>query len=141
MSKLLGLDKIGKLFQIIKHNKGIINSVKTLFRTDELKIGVLIGEDKYGNKYYENNAYFVGRNRWVIYAEHVGLNYDASQVPPEWYGWLHYKTDLPPHHDPSRPKYEWMLDHEQNFSGTSKAYMPYTTTSPKIIPWKPPTSK
>lgn len=31
-------------------------------RTDELKIGVLIGEDKYGNKYYENNAYFVGKS-------------------------------------------------------------------------------
>ncbi|XP_035740428.1 probable NADH dehydrogenase [ubiquinone] 1 alpha subcomplex subunit 12 [Vespa mandarinia] len=141
MAKLLGLDKIVKLFQIIKQNNGIINSVKTLYRTDDLKSGVLIGEDKYGNKYYENNMYFVGRNRWVIYAEHVGLNYDGSQVPPEWFGWLHYKTDLPPHQDPSRPNYEWMLDHEQNLSGTSKAYMPYTTTKPKIIPWKPPTSK
>lgn len=67
-----------------------------MFRTDELKNGNLIGEDKYGNKYYENNRYFVGRNRWVIYNDKVFLDYDGSQVPAEWYGWLHYKTDLPP---------------------------------------------
>ncbi len=30
-------------------------------RTDDLKLGNLVGEDKYGNKYYENNAYFVGK--------------------------------------------------------------------------------
>ena len=42
------------------------------------------------------NDLFPGRNRWVNYADHVGLNYDASQIPSEWYGWLHYKTDLIP---------------------------------------------
>jgi len=81
--------------------------------------------------------FFIGRNRWVIYADKVGLNYDASQVPPEWFGWLHYKTDLPPHKDPSRPKYKWMLDHQANMSGTEEAYMPYSTTKPKITPWQP----
>lgn len=24
------------------------------------------------------------------------MDYDGSQVPAEWFGWLHYKTDLPP---------------------------------------------
>jgi len=38
-----------------------------------------------------------GRNRWVEYADRVYLDYDGSQVPAEWFGWLHYKTDLPPH--------------------------------------------
>lgn len=28
----------------------------------------------------------LGRSRWVEYADRVGLDYDASQVPPEW--WL-----------------------------------------------------
>lgn len=28
---------------------------------DELKAGTLVGVDKYGNKYYENNSYFVGK--------------------------------------------------------------------------------
>ena len=27
---------------------------------DELKFGTLVGEDKYGNKYFENNYYFYG---------------------------------------------------------------------------------
>ncbi len=29
-------------------------------RTDELKDGTLVGEDKYGNKYYHNTRYFMG---------------------------------------------------------------------------------
>ena len=32
------------------------------FRTDDLKEGNLIGEDKYGNKYFENNKYFYGES-------------------------------------------------------------------------------
>lgn len=81
--------------------------------------------------------YLLGRNRWVIYADHVNSWYDGSQVPAEWFGWLHYKTDLLPHQDPSRPKYKWMSDHRQNLSGTREAYVPYSTTKPKIEPWKP----
>ena len=67
-----------------------------LWRTDAIKNGALIGEDKLGNKYYENHRYFVGRSRWVIYNDNVSYDYDGSQVTAEWYGWLHYKTDLPP---------------------------------------------
>jgi NADH:ubiquinone oxidoreductase subunit len=74
----------------------ISGSFYTFFRTDDLKNGTVVGKDKYGNTYYENNRYFVGRNRWVIYNDNVYLDYDGSQVPAEWYGWLHYKTDLPP---------------------------------------------
>lgn len=32
-----------------------------------------------------------GRHRWVEYASKD--RYNASQVPPEWHGWLHYITD------------------------------------------------
>lgn len=63
-------------------------------RHDDLKIGTLVGTDKYGNKYYENNYYFYGRNRWVEYAEYIHMDYDASQIPAEWYGWMHYKVRL-----------------------------------------------
>ena len=34
---------------------------------------------------------FVGRHRWVEYAEKS--RYNASQVPAEWHGWLHFITD------------------------------------------------
>ena len=75
----------------------ILGSLYQLYRMDVLKDGTLIGEDKYGNKYYQNNRYFVGRSRWIVYNDIAyHMDYDGSQVPPEWYGWLHYKTDLPP---------------------------------------------
>lgn len=66
------------------------------------------------------------------------MEYDGSQVPAEWYGWLHYKTDLTPDKDPSRPKHRWMMDHTENFSGTPGQFMPYSTTRPKIEAWVPP---
>lgn len=58
-------------------------------------------------------------------------------MPAEWFGWLHYKTDLTPDTDPSRPKYKWMVKHTENLSGTPGQFMPYSTTRPKIEPWIP----
>lgn len=125
-------------WKVIRHNGGLRGSLKALFLRDDLKEGRLVGEDFYGNKYYENDRYFFGRNRWVNYADHVWLEYDASQVPAEWFGWLHYRTDLPPHEEPFRPTYPWMEPHTENMSGTSEQYVPYDTTLPKIRQWKPP---
>ena len=70
--------------------------VSLFFRTDDLKDGTFVGEDKYGNKYYENDRYFLGKNRWVRYNPNVHLEYEGSMVPAEWFGWLHNKTDFPP---------------------------------------------
>ncbi|XP_037081403.1 LOW QUALITY PROTEIN: probable NADH dehydrogenase [ubiquinone] 1 alpha subcomplex subunit 12, partial [Pollicipes pollicipes] len=134
MAKLLGLDKVARLFQIIKTNGGIRSSLYKLYRFDDLRLGVLVGSDKYGNKYFENDMYFVGRNRWVEYAPAVGTDYDGSMVPPEWFGWLHHKTDEPPTVKPP-VSHPWMLNHEANPSGSTDAYYPYTTTKPKIQAW------
>ncbi|KAJ8707243.1 hypothetical protein PYW08_011377 [Mythimna loreyi] len=137
LGKIFALDKVTNFFNIIRQNGGIRASLYKLYRQDELKDGTLVGEDKYGNKYYENPRYFYGRNRWVEYNDKVYMNYDGSQVPAEWFGWLHYKTDLPPHQDPSRPKYKWMADFTENLSGTTGQYVPYSTTRPKVEPWVP----
>lgn len=67
----------------------------------------------------------------------LGLEYDGSQIPAEWFGWLHYKTDYLPYNDPFRPKHKWMLDHTENLTGTPHQFMPYSTTRQKIVPWKP----
>ncbi|XP_031844021.1 NADH dehydrogenase (ubiquinone) B17.2 subunit [Nomia melanderi] len=138
MAKQLGLHKIVKFFQVMRDNGGPFKSLRTLYRMDTIKTGTLVGVDSLGNKYYENNSYFYGTNRWVVYADQFGMDYDGSQVTPEWFGWLHYKTDLVPHKDPSRPKHRWMAEHKPNLSGTKDAYMPYTTVKPKIEAWKPP---
>ncbi|KAF5281857.1 hypothetical protein FQR65_LT14501 [Abscondita terminalis] len=135
----LGLSKIGEFFRIVKQTGGIRASLYKMFRMDELKVGTLMGTDECGNKYYENNRFFYGRNRWVEYAPHYRLEYDGSQVSAEWFGWLHYKTDLIPSQDPGRPKYKWMAGHTENLSGTPCQYVPYSTTRPKIEPWIPET--
>lgn len=62
-----------------------------------------------------------------------------SMVPPEWFGWLHYKTDMPPTKAPP-VQYKWIDSHSQNMSGTPEQYVPYTTTRPKIQSWVPPKS-
>ncbi len=50
-----------------------------------------IGTDSEGNKYYQTKARkgYNHPRRWVIYNGEA----DASRVPPEWHGWLHYQTD------------------------------------------------
>ncbi|CAG0922100.1 unnamed protein product [Notodromas monacha] len=120
----------------ISDNGGIRASVYKLYRQNDLKDGTLVGEDQFGNKYYENTRYFFGRNRWVIYHPSVGVDYDGSMIPPDWYGWLHYKTDFAPTVK-ARVKYPWMMKYEKNLSGTKHQYTPYSTTVPKIIAWKP----
>ncbi|KAK3793997.1 hypothetical protein RRG08_028431 [Elysia crispata] len=129
--------KIGNIGKIFRQNGGLVGSYLKLFRTDDLKWGTLVGEDKYGNKYFQNDYYFMGRNRWVEYPLSVGHDYDASQVPPEWHRWLQYIADEPPSQLPL-PKRKWMADHTENLSGTERCYVPYSTTRPKVEAWVPP---
>ena len=44
--------------------------------------GKLVGEDEFGNKYYQNKS----GKRWVIYKEEV----EASKISDQWYSWMHY---------------------------------------------------
>jgi hypothetical protein len=45
---------------IIKQNGGLWGTVKQYYRVDDAKDGELIGVDRNGNRYYQNNRYFVG---------------------------------------------------------------------------------
>merc|ERR1712153_94099 len=121
---------------LFNHDGGLRGSLYSMYRTDDLKEGELVGEDKYGNKYFQNNRCFVGRNRWVIYNKNTGVDYDGSMIPAEWFGWMHHKTDIPP--TVKAPvNYHWMVDHDANPSATKKAYVPYSTTKPKVQSWVP----
>ncbi|KAL3565249.1 hypothetical protein D5086_033295 [Populus alba] len=76
------------------HNASSANALAdgNLLQTKIHNIGAkLVGVDKFGNKYYQNLETIHGRHRWVEYAEKS--RYNASQVPPEWHGWLHFITD------------------------------------------------
>ncbi|KAL4717485.1 hypothetical protein ACJJTC_000634 [Scirpophaga incertulas] len=138
----LALDKWARCFKIISHNGGIIKSAYKFWRFDTLKEGRLVGTDKNGNKYYENTYYMLGRSRWVEYNHCVRWDYNASQVTPEWYGWLHYKTDCLPHEDPAKYRisccpftHRWLLPAEENVTGTILAFYPYSTVRASIQAW------
>ena len=112
--------------------------IRRLAREGNVRVGTLVGSDKYGNEYYENNYYFVARNRFVKYPyKDHRLSYDGSQIPPEWHRWMHYMTDDPPSKVPPVER-KWMADHEVNFSGTNQRYVPYSTTREKIEAWQAP---
>jgi NADH:ubiquinone oxidoreductase subunit len=81
--------------------------------------GELVGEDRFGNRYYTGKARkgYARPRRWVVYK---GMD-EASKVPPEWHAWLHYMTDKPLDEAARRP---WQKEHVPNLTGTRAAYRP-----------------
>ena len=106
--------------------------------------GHSVGEDAYGNRYYEARSEVTAtghKKRWVIYK---GLA-EPTKVPPHWHGWLHYTTDvLPTEQNPLA--YTWMKEPLPNLTGTKLAYVPQghvnrggerAATVADYEPWKP----
>ncbi|AHB48539.1 NADH-ubiquinone oxidoreductase [Hyphomicrobium nitrativorans NL23] len=87
--------------------------------------GRFIGSDEFGNRYYEQiegkgRPGPLGRQRrWVTYIDLA----EASKVPPEWHGWLHYIVDVPPTEERYTPR-PWEKPHRPNMTGTPEAYRP-----------------
>ena len=79
--------------------------------------GVKVGEDDQGNIYYQEKN---GHRRWVIYKNGP---VEASRVPAEWHGWLHYTHELPPTEQKPVVK-DWEKDHVPNLTGSDGAYFP-----------------
>ncbi len=79
-----------------------------------------VGNDHFGNRYYESRARrrSTGRaRRWVIYA---GPD-EASTVPAEWFGWLHHTVDAPL---PEAERRVWQREFVPNLTGTAVSYRP-----------------
>lgn len=103
-----------------------------------------VGEDEFGNRYYEQRRGVgpLGRpRRFVVYKDLA----DASKVPPKWHGWLHYTVDTRPDQENYRER-SWQKPHKMNMTGTSQAYRPkgsilrpQTHTEPvaDYTAWKP----
>ena len=81
-----------------------------------LLYGEFVGEDEFGNRYYQNKD---GSRRWVVYNGTV----EASRVPPDWHGWLHFTFREPPTIAPLKPK-AFEKPYVPNLSGTGLAYRP-----------------
>ncbi|MBV1900279.1 MAG: NADH:ubiquinone oxidoreductase subunit NDUFA12 [Kordiimonadaceae bacterium] len=93
--------------------------------------GEKVGTDDQGNVYYREKN---GSRRWVIYKD--GPN-EASRVPAEWHGWLHYTVDVLPSEQDVVVR-EWQSEHQANLTGTAQAH---TALNPKAEPdyeaWRP----
>ncbi len=90
--------------------------VKTFTRTK------FVGADSFGNKYYSakpRKGYKRDR-RWVIYKGAA----EATKIPPEWHGWMHYQTDNIPASDSKSFRRKWQKPHRPNVTGTNEAYLP-----------------
>ncbi|CAK0763364.1 NADH dehydrogenase (ubiquinone) 1 alpha subcomplex subunit 12 [Azospirillaceae bacterium] len=84
--------------------------------------GQLVGEDQFGNRYYiekKKTPSLPRRRRWVIYNGEP----EATKVPPEWHGWLHYTHDEP---IPLKSEFHqsWVKPHQANRSGSLQAHKP-----------------
>ncbi|WP_332060426.1 NADH:ubiquinone oxidoreductase subunit NDUFA12 [Bartonella sp. CB74] len=94
------------------------NTVNTRFFT--WCKGKRIGEDQFGNIYYEGGYHKDGYpRRWVVYKGYS----EASAIPPGWHGWIHHRCNVPPTQEKYQP-YEWEKPHVRNMTGTSEAYRP-----------------
>ena len=95
-------------------------TIGTLFTVK--RRGSLVGEDALGNRYYQSRdrkSYDGRQRRWVLFNGYA----DASKVPPEWHGWLHYTVESPPTEQPFVHR-AWMKPHTPNLSGTPNAWRP-----------------
>ena len=86
------------------------------------KSAALVGEDEFGNRYYEartdKGSYDRGRKRrYVTYKGYA----EPTKIPPEWHAWMHYITDEPPTVAPLR-KRAWEKEHLPNMTGTVYAW-------------------
>ena len=105
------------------HKQTFGTFLKTLF------FGKLVGKDEYGNKYYKSKK----NERWVIYSNNI----EATKIPSDWYLWMHHTVNETP--NINNVKYNWQKKHEQNLTGTQKAYKPNKITKKikkKYETWK-----
>ncbi|ABM45605.1 hypothetical protein X471_00464 [Bartonella bacilliformis str. Heidi Mejia] len=94
------------------------NTINTRFFT--WRKGRRIGEDQFGNIYYEGGHHKDGYpRRWVIYKDFS----EASTIPPGWHGWIHHRCDMPPTEE-NYKAHEWEKPHSENMTGTKEAYRP-----------------
>ncbi|KOS17184.1 NADH dehydrogenase 1 alpha subcomplex subunit 12 [Escovopsis weberi] len=116
---------------------GIKDYFRQMLYIGDTKWGTLIGTDRAGNKFFENNEELPLRTRWVEYAKH---DYDAVHIEPGWHAWMSYAVDKPPTEDallvtggrvtePRVPR--------PNYTMTRGAFKTYNTTKSKFSAWEP----
>lgn len=96
---------------------------KLSFFTTLFVRGHFVGTDMSGNRYYTGKARknYTHERRWVVYKNGIP---EASQVPPEFHGWLHHQTNIFPETNKASYRQPWQKPHTPNLTGTDLAYRP-----------------
>ena len=81
-----------------------------------------MGVDQFGNTYFEASARkgYARPRRWVLYKGDA----DASKIPPEWHGWIHFQTNIVPSETAPSHRRDWQTPYAPNQTGTVNAYKP-----------------
>ncbi|HEY0902121.1 MAG TPA: NADH:ubiquinone oxidoreductase subunit NDUFA12 [Micavibrio sp.] len=81
-----------------------------------------IGTDTAGNRYYEAKPIkgYKRPRRFVRYKHST----EASNIPPEWHGWMHHQTNVVPTGTTQSHRRAWQKPHIPNQTGTAEAYRP-----------------
>lgn len=102
-------------------------SIVDFFSTLPIRLFTMIHGKKVGNDHLGNQYYTGGKRtadgrprRWVIFEGAA----EATSVPAEWHGWLHYQTDLFPRVDGGPYRTSYQAPHQPNLTGTEHAYRP-----------------
>ncbi len=77
--------------------------------------GKKVGEDYFGNFYYESKD---KKSRWCIYSNES----EASKISPEWNSWLRFISVASP--KDNETNYKWQKLFDGNLTGLDSAYKP-----------------
>lgn len=122
------------------YSSGLRRAAWQIQTHNDTKRGWLVGEDDYGNKFYETDVpeEIHLRTRWVEYAD---WGVDISKVEPGWHYWLGYGTNTPPNKlvgdEKTHRAYPLPEKHKMNLTNTRGAYVCYNTAKPKCSAWEP----
>ncbi|KAH8194700.1 hypothetical protein TruAng_011134 [Truncatella angustata] len=99
----------------------------------DTKAGLLVGSDRFGNKYYQNEEEL---------PHYASKDFDAAQIEPGWHAWMSHVVDNPPSKDPTLAykRRAWEDTDAKtipNLTMTRGAYKPYNTVKPKHTSWEP----
>ncbi|GMM29215.1 hypothetical protein DAMA08_019310 [Martiniozyma asiatica (nom. inval.)] len=116
---------------------GLRRSGRQIALMNDTKSGHIVGEDDYGNKFYEttNPEEIHMRTRWVEYKD---WTHDMSHIEPGWHYWLAYGTDVAPCNlKPEEKAVRHVVEgvHAVNYTYTKGAFVPYNTAKPKVDSW------
>lgn len=139
---------------------GLKEYLRQLWFLREVRGGTLVGSDRYGNRYFEmediqhdnspsRSSLDPGSRSSAHsptlpfyrcrYVELADGSDEASKVPPEWHGWLHYTNDDAPSRNPEAyTTPPWTSPHTQNLTGGPLRYIPYSTTVRRVRVYSPP---